>query len=112
MQCQCPYPVVCLTETWWHSKTDAAEAFGSDYIVYRKDRNAKNSPRNPDGEPKKRGGGVAIAVSKSLKSKILRVRGSAGLEQVWIQMSLGAESGWTQPKAGKSPEMFQNGPTL
>lgn len=83
---QCLYPVVCLTETWWHSKTDAAEAFGTGYDVYRTDRNVRNSPKKRGGGTMRRGGGVAIAVAKSLKSKILKVRGSAGLEQVWVSI--------------------------
>lgn len=67
------YDIIILTETWLNESVCSAELFDDRYIVYRRDRN--NS--------KKDGGGVLIAVLKSIKSKRL-IQWESQCEDLWL----------------------------
>ncbi|XP_031332835.1 uncharacterized protein LOC116163124 [Photinus pyralis] len=59
------YDVICLTETWLNQDISSSELqISSNYNVYRQDRNILTSNL-------KRGGGVLIAVNKTLMSKLI-----------------------------------------
>ena len=72
------YSVIIITETWLDDDINDNELFSNQYIVYRKDRSLNTSE-------KKWGGGVLIAVNKSLKSKILPIS-DPSIEEVWISV--------------------------
>ncbi|XP_053686285.1 mucin-3A [Sabethes cyaneus] len=79
--CDSPYDCIVLTESWLDSQINSAELFGTEYTVYRCDRTSKNST-------KARGGGVVIAVRRSLSSALLVEAMDESLEQLWVTMNI------------------------
>ena len=53
--------ICALTETWLNDNVLDSEIFSDDFTVYRKDRSVT--------DPGKRGGGVLLAIKKSVKSR-------------------------------------------
>ena len=75
------YPVIALAETWLDGDINDCELFSNKYVVYRTDRNERNSS-------KKRGGGVLIAVRSDIKSRLLNIA-APELEEVWVTIQFG-----------------------
>lgn len=75
-----PYHCVILTETWLDTQIASSELFGPDFTVYRTDRSAENSSKT-------RGGGVLIAVRRSLCSGLLVDAMNDSLEQLWVTVT-------------------------
>lgn len=71
------YPVIVLTETWLNESIYNGELFDDNYVVYRRDRNSLACGKS-------RGGGVLIAVLKSLCSCELVVLSDR--EELWVQI--------------------------
>ena len=70
-----------LTETWLNSSVKDGELFGSDYVVYRRDRETSGYHKRKDG------GGVLVAVTNRLKST--RVFSyESDCEDLWINVTL------------------------
>lgn len=74
-----PFDVICFTETWADGQTNFKKVFGKNYKVFAKNRCSDNSA-------KKRGGGVVIAVSKTLRSELVDIPGCKELEQVLVKI--------------------------
>lgn len=74
----CDFDVIVLTETWLDNRIHSVQLFGPLYDVYRCDRNGVNSS-------KRMGGGVLVAVKKTLSSVQLNICDSC-LEQVWVKL--------------------------
>lgn len=72
------YPVIIATETWLHDAISSSEIFDDRYIVYRNDRSSRTSSRE-------RGGGVLIAVLRSLCSCEIVTSGSS-IEELWVRI--------------------------
>jgi exonuclease III len=73
--------VICLTETWLNDSVNTLELFPIHFNIYRKDRDlAVNS--------KKDGGGVLIAVRKSLISERIEYLETDD-ENIWIRILTG-----------------------
>lgn len=77
------YDVVILTETWLKSSISDTELFGDDFVVYRCDRNIRNST-------KPHGGGVLIAINKNIPSQRLVITDSDQLEIIFIKCNIGS----------------------
>ncbi|XP_055522971.1 uncharacterized protein LOC129717151 [Wyeomyia smithii] len=75
------YDCIVLTETWLDSDISSSQLFGMDYTVYRTDRCLMNST-------KARGGGVLIAVRRSLASALLIQAMDDSLEQLWVTIKI------------------------
>ena len=76
----CEFDVLILVETWLDDRITSIQLFGEDFVVYRVDRNHMNSNRSV-------GGGVLIAVRKSLDS-IMYSSCTPHIEQVFIIIRL------------------------
>ena len=74
-----PYDCIVLTETWLDSQICSVQLFGTEYSVYRSDRCVQNSA-------KAYGGGVLVAVRKSLSSALLTNAMDESLEHVWVMI--------------------------
>lgn len=72
------YPVIVLTETWLNDSFSSSEVVDSRYVVYRKDRNIRTSS-------KERGGGVLVAVHRSLFSCEIPMIDS-NIEELWVKI--------------------------
>lgn len=70
------YPIVVITETWLNSSFSNSEIIDDRYVIYRRDRDLQTSS-------KERGGGVLIAVLRSLLSYELLLP-NIGVEEVWV----------------------------
>lgn len=79
------FDIIVLTETWLDSRTLSSQVFGTDYEVFRCDRNPNNSR-------KLTGGGVLVAVRSRLKAKLIEKESWKCLEQVWVSIKLGDRS--------------------
>ena len=77
------YDCIILTESWLDAQISSTQLFGIDYTVYRTDRSLLNST-------KARGGGVIIAVRRSLASALLIEAMDESLEQLWVTVKNGA----------------------
>lgn len=75
------YPIIVLTETWLDGSIHNGEFLDDRYVVYRSDRNSKTSS-------KKRGGGVLVAVMKSLTSYELKCK--CCNEELWVRIKVGS----------------------
>lgn len=75
------YDIIVLIETWLDSRTLSSQVFGSDYEVFRCDRNSNNSSKSS-------GGGVLVAVRSGLKAKAILNDSWTCLEQVWISVKM------------------------
>lgn len=73
---QTNYDIIFLTETWLNPNIYDSELFDDRYVVYRKDRSCVNYVQ---------GGGVLIAVSTRLKSKLL-IQPCNNFEAVWVTL--------------------------
>ena len=71
--------VIALTETWLGNEISGQELFYSNYIVYGKDRDGLVSQ-------KLRGGGVLIAVNRSLSSEHIIFPGLVDIECMWVRL--------------------------
>lgn len=74
------YNVLIFTETWLNNTFFNSEIFGDDWLVYRRDRDYKATNTT-------RGGGVLIAVHKSISSEEIAVTQGHSSEQVWVKIS-------------------------
>lgn len=74
-----PYDVIVMNETWLNESIFDEELFGSDWFVYRKDRQSTSDTRE--------GGGVLIAVKSFLASSQI-VQHIDTLEQLYVKISL------------------------
>ncbi|XP_053685949.1 uncharacterized protein LOC128735493 [Sabethes cyaneus] len=75
------YDVIALCETWLDSRTVSSQVFGSDYEVFRCDRNPNNSR-------KAIGGGVLIAVRRGLEARAIENNAWNCVEQIWTAIKL------------------------
>ena len=78
------YDVVISVETWLNDGIHTEELGLSNYNVYRFDRNKNTSVYS-------RGGGVMIAVSKTLLSSVIVVS-SSRVEQLFVKVNVGSDS--------------------
>lgn len=78
MSC-CSFDVIILTETWLNSNIYDSELFDERYKVYRRDRESTKFSFRSDG------GGVLIAVTKSIKSYRI-IECESQIEDLWIQL--------------------------
>ena len=76
------YDCIIITESWLDSQIPSSQLFGIDYTVYRTDRCSTNST-------KARGGGVIVAVRRSLASALLIEAMDDSLEQLWVTIKNG-----------------------
>lgn len=77
----CDYDVIMLTETWLDDSINAVQLFGNAFEVFSTHRNAGNSRRTV-------GGGVLIAVRKSLDSTVCAEAAAVNLEQIFVKIQL------------------------
>ncbi|XP_053699446.1 uncharacterized protein LOC128746423 [Sabethes cyaneus] len=73
------YDIIALTETWLNEEIHSVQLFGTNYTVYRNDR-------DPSATGKKRGGGVLIAVSSKINSSKSASRVSNSIEHLWVNV--------------------------
>lgn len=73
------FDVIVLTETWLDERIYSAQLFGSQYTVFRNDRNQENSTKS-------RGGGVLIAINRRLCCSLDSSPISSSLEQIWVKI--------------------------
>ncbi|XP_058817418.1 uncharacterized protein LOC131680727 [Topomyia yanbarensis] len=76
------YDIITLTGTWLDCRAFSSQIFGPEYEVFRCDRNPCNSK-------KLSGGGVAIAVHKQLKARVVEDDAWKCIEQIWVAIELG-----------------------
>ncbi|KAL1378765.1 hypothetical protein pipiens_015361, partial [Culex pipiens pipiens] len=77
----CEYDVILLTETWLDGSVKPLQLFGDLFAVYTTNRNPANSRR-------KVGGGVLIAVRKTLDSVVCVEAAADNLEQIFVTIHL------------------------
>lgn len=77
----CEYDVILLTETWLDGSVKPLQLFGDLFTVYTTNRNPANSRR-------KVGGGVLIAVRKTLDSVVCVEAAVDNLEQIFVTIHL------------------------
>jgi hypothetical protein len=75
----CHFKVFILVETWLNDSFNDSEIFDDDWLVYRKDRNYQITNTS-------RGGGVLIAIHKSLNSSLLEFTSNTNSDQVWAKI--------------------------
>lgn len=75
------FDVIILTETWLNDSVSSRELFDDRYIVYRRDRVVSESGGKKDG------GGVLIAILKSIKS-IRKLDWESECEDLWVILDL------------------------
>ncbi|XP_053686917.1 uncharacterized protein LOC128736459 [Sabethes cyaneus] len=75
------YDVIALTETWLDDRTLQSQLLGHEYEGFRCDRGPHNSS-------KKTGGGVLVAVRRSLKASRVNDVAWNNIEQVWVSIKL------------------------
>lgn len=73
------YPVIVLSETWLNDSFYNSEIMDDRYIIYRVDRDPLKCHKN-------RGGGVLVAVLKSLYSCQLKCESNC--EELWVRVKL------------------------
>ena len=76
------YDLIILTETWLNCGILSTELFDDNYVVFRRDREESRTMT------KKEGGGVLIAVSKSIRSK-RQFSFETDNEDLWVTIDLG-----------------------
>ena len=79
------FSVVLGTETSWDEGIKSEEVFGSDFNVFRDDRNLQLSQR-------KSGGGVVIAVSSKFNSELINSSKVKEFEHVWVKTCIAGET--------------------
>ena len=79
------YDVIVLTETWLDDSVYSTQLFGGLYTVFRTDRNHRNSRKT-------HGGGVLIAVSKSLTCCMELASVCDYVEHLWVRVKIGSSS--------------------
>ena len=75
-----------LCDTRLNDSIFSSEIFPSNFIVYRCDRSKNTEIHQKKKRPD--GGGVLIAVEKSLKSKCIGNGEIYGAEQIWVKVKL------------------------
>lgn len=75
------YDIIALAETWLDDRTLSSQACGSNYDVFRTDRNQLNSTKSI-------GGGVLIAIHRRLKAQLIEEIEWSCTEQVWVSIKL------------------------
>lgn len=75
------YDIIALTETWLDDRTLSSQVCGSNYEVFRTDRNQFNSTKST-------GGGVLIAIHRRLKAQLIEEIAWSCVEQVWVSIKL------------------------
>ena len=76
------YSVISLTETWLIDNIRDNELFDNRYVVFRQDRSYETTCKS-------RGGGVLIAVNKSIPScQHLRFLDVGHREEIWVELKL------------------------
>ncbi|XP_058445661.1 uncharacterized protein LOC131426915 [Malaya genurostris] len=75
------FDIIALTETWLSDSTLSTQAFGTNYEVFRGDRNPCNSSKSF-------GGGVLVAIHRRLKGRLIISASGSCVEQVWVQIKL------------------------
>ena len=75
----CNFNIIIFTETWLNDSFTNQEIFGNDWLVYRNDRDYQNLNVN-------RGGGVLIAIHKSIPSEGLEIIHSNLFEIVFVKI--------------------------
>ncbi|XP_053686370.1 uncharacterized protein LOC128735916 [Sabethes cyaneus] len=83
--CDTEFDIIILTETWLNDQICSPQLFGTNYTVYRNDR-------DPESTGKKRGGGVLIAVSNRLSSSRISVEVQCEVEQLWVNIDGGCRT--------------------
>lgn len=73
------YNVIVLVETWLNKTFFDAELMCDDWVIYRTDRDY-------DGLGLTRGGGVLIAIHKSIASSNVNIVFDKSLEQTWAKI--------------------------
>ncbi|XP_058821205.1 uncharacterized protein LOC131683342 isoform X1 [Topomyia yanbarensis] len=76
------FDIIVFVETWLNDDTLSSQVFGTGYEVFRCDRNLRNSRKST-------GGGVLVAVHRSLKARVVEKTCWDCLEQVWSIIELG-----------------------
>ncbi|XP_053698842.1 uncharacterized protein LOC128745791 [Sabethes cyaneus] len=74
------YDAYVFTETWLDDRIASRQLFSNDYNVFRVDRGAHNSLR-------KRGGGVLVAVAKSINAAPVHLSCGQAVENLWIKIA-------------------------
>lgn len=75
----CNYDVIVITESWLNESVMDAEILNDNYVIYRRDRCTSDSSKHE-------GGGVLIAVLKSLNST-RKFELESLHEDIWVQIS-------------------------
>lgn len=75
------FEIVCITETWLNSTIYDGELFDDRYLVYRSDRNLRSTDKSD-------GGGVLIAVKKTLLSSRISACNADQCDDVWVKITL------------------------
>ena len=75
------YSIIMFNETSWSESVKNEEVFGSNYNVYRDDRDFQRSEKIS-------GGGVLIAVSSELNSEHIMTTKFDEFEQVWRKVQV------------------------
>lgn len=70
--------IICVSETWLNASIADGEIIDRTYTLFRKDRDSDTSER-------KRGGGVFIAVKKSVSTELLEIEDNY-LEHIYIKV--------------------------
>lgn len=74
------YPIIVITESWLNDSFSSSEIMDNRYVVYRRDRSALTSSCE-------RGGGVLVAVHKSLLSCELLLP-EPSIEEIWVKVKM------------------------
>lgn len=77
------YDAILLVETWLDDTISNLQLFGTEYEVFRRDRNSSNST-------KAKGGGVLIAVHRRFPAGYVFPNFCPNLEQVWVKVLYGS----------------------
>jgi len=77
----CNFNIIILIETWLNDSFLDSEIFGNDWIVYRKDRNYALTGTE-------RGGGVLIAIHRSIDSESLSLNQNDESEEIWAKLKI------------------------
>ena len=78
------FSVILATETSWNDSVRSEEVFGSDFNVFRDDRNLQESQ-------KKSGGGVLIALKANFNSELITTAKCIEFEHVWVKSHIAGE---------------------
>ena len=99
------YDLYAFSETWLAPHTLSCQLFDDSYEVFRKDRTNLTSTKSC-------GGGVLLAIRKSLKPRELKVPNTSGVELVWVTLPLTEKSvhicvAYLPPDRVNDPELIE-----